>query len=233
MSKTLNLYRLQKLDSQIDKNRERLDSIDQALNDNLRVRRAIKVLERARKNTKSIRIKLNQIEDKVEGKRIKRKLVQNALFNGKISNPKELRDLQMESEALKRYINQLEDEQLEAMIENETAETSEKKAEKALNKAKATTAEENASLLGEQLKLQDDLERLLREKEAVLGAIPPEDLSLYNRLRVQKRGTAIAEVSEGGCSICGQALTPADQQLIRLSNQLVFCPSCGRILYEK
>ena len=233
MSKTLNLYRLQKLDSQIDKIKDRLNQIDKALNSNLRVRRAKIVLIKAQKNVKTTRIKLNQIEDKVEGKRIKRKLVQTALFGGKIKKPRELQDLQMETEALKRYINQLEDEQLEAMIENEEAEKNEKQAEIALKKAVATTAEENASLLGEQGRLQDDMERLLREKEAVLGAIPYEDLTLYDRLRVEKRGIAVSEVSEGGCSTCGQALTPADQQSIRSSNQLVFCPSCGRILFEK
>jgi len=213
MSKALNLYRLQKLDSQIDKITQRLKQIEKALKDNLRIRRAKKVLVRAQKNAQRMRIKLHQIEDKVEGKRIKRKLVQTSLFSGKIKNPKELQDLQMESEALKRYINQLEDEQLEAMIENEAAENDEEQSKKALANAKATTSEENASLLGEQLKLQDDLERLMREKEAVLG-------------------TAVTEVSDGGCSICGQALTPADQQSIRSSHQLIFCPSCGRILYE-
>jgi len=233
MSKALNLYRLQKLDSHIDKISQRLKQIKQALNDNLRIRRAKKVLVRAQKNAQRMRIKLNQIEDKVEGKRIKRKLVQTSLFSGKIKNPKELQDLQMETEALKRYINQLEDEQLEVMIENEAAENDEEQAKKALANAKATTSEENASLLGEQLKLQDDLERLMREKEAVLGAIPSEDLALYDRLREQKRGTAVAEVSDGGCSICGQALTPADQQSIRSSHQFIFCPSCGRILYER
>ena len=233
MSRALHLYRLQKLDSKIDKYNQRLKQIDQALNNDLRVRRAEIKLNKARNNAKIIRIKLNQIEDKVEGKRIKRKLVQNSLFSGKIKNPKELQDLQMDAEALKRYISQLEDDQLEAMIENETAEKAEKQAENGLEKAKATTIEENASLLGEKLKIQDDMERLNREKEAVFGAIPSEDLTLYNQLRVQKRGSAVSEVSDGGCSTCGQALSPADQQSIRSSNKLIFCPSCGRILFER
>jgi hypothetical protein len=231
MNKVLNLYRLQKLDSQIDKITKRLDQIEKALNDNIRIKHAKVNVIKAQKKAKKSRIKLSQIEDKVESRKIKRKLVQNSLFSGKIKNPKELQDLQMESESLKRYISQLEDEQLEAMIEHEEAEGNEKRAMNALTQAKATNVEKNASLSGEQLNLNEDLKRFLKQREAVIGAVPARDLSLYDQLRTKKRGTAVAEVTDGGCSICGQALTPSDQQLIRSSTQLVFCPSCGRMLY--
>ena len=232
MSEALNLFRLQKLDTAIEKTKSRLDEIELALSDDERVRRAAKNLEKAQAHAKKIRIELNQIEDKAEAQRIKRKTTQASLFGGKIKNPKELQDLQMESEALKRYIAQLEDEQLEAMIANEEAVEIEKAAEKQLLDAKAKAAEDNASLRGEKLKLEDNLSRLLREKEAVLQAISQEALALYQKLRRIKHGSAVAPVSDGGCSICGQALTPADMQSIRTSNRLIFCPSCGRILYE-
>ncbi len=231
MTKVLNLYRLQRIDSQVAKITTRLVQIDRALSDIVLIKKAKIRVIKAQKAAKSSRIKLGQIEDKVEGRKIKRKLVQNSLFGGKIKNPKELQDLQKESESLKRYISQLEDEQLEAMIEHEEAEKNEKQAFKTLAKAKAITAEVNASLSGEQLKLREDLKRLLKEREAVLSAVPSADQSLYDQLRKRKRGTAVAEVTDGGCSICGQALTPSDQQMIKSSNQLVFCPSCGRILY--
>lgn len=233
MSEALNLYRLQKLDTTIDRINTRLIEIEEKLSDDSRVKRAQKKLEKTKAEAKQIRIKLNQIEDKVEAQRIKRKKNQAALFGGKIKNPKELQDLQMESEALKRYISQLEDEQLEAMFANESAENAENKASKDLTQIKGTVAEENASLLGEKNKIEADLERLIREKEAVLQSISPKSLSLYQKLRRTKYGTAIAAISEGGCSICGQSLTPADLQTIRASSKLVFCPNCGRILFKE
>ena len=233
MSEALNLYRLQKLDSNIDRINARLQEIEHLLSDDSRVKRAQLKLEKTKQESKQLRIKLNQIEDKVEAQRIKRKTTQAALFGGKVNNPKELQDLQMESEALKRYITQLEDEQLEAMIAHETAEKAENQASKELIQIKGTVAEENASLLGEKNKIEADLERLIREKEAVLQSISPKPLSLYEKLRKTKHGTAVASVSEGGCSICGQALTPADLQSIRVSNRLVFCPNCGRILFKE
>jgi uncharacterized protein len=232
MSESLNLFRLQKLDTEIERTRVRLEEIDQALSDDRRVKSAKLKHEKAQQQAKEIRINLNQIEDKAEAQRIKRKATQDSLFSGKIKNPKELQDLQMESEALKRYIAQLEDEQLEAMIAYEAAEETLNKAEHNLEQIKGVIIEENAALLGEQTKLQDALHRRLREKEAVAKSIPPKNQALYNQLRESRRGTAVATVSDGGCGTCGQSLTPADLQAIRSSTGLVFCPNCGRILYE-
>ena len=233
MSEALNLYRLQKLDTEIGRIKNRLEEIEKKLSDDSRIKRAQKNIEKTKAQAKQLRINLNQIEDKVEAQRLKRKTTQVALFGGKIKNPKELQDLQMESEALKKYINQLEDEQLEAMIAYEAAENAENQALKNLDQIKGTVAEENASMLGEKNKLEDDLERLNRERDAVLQSVQPKALSLYQKLRKSKNGVAVSAVSEGGCSICGQALTPADLQSIRASNRLVFCPNCGRILFKE
>ena len=170
----------------------RLQEIEKALSDDRRVQAAQKKLAVAQKNSKNKQTTLKQVENKVEDQRLKRKLNQASLFGGKVTNPKVLQDLQMEAEALKRYIEKLEDEQLEAMIASETADEALKQAEHAHQQAKATAIEENASLLGEKTKLEEDLERLLREKEAVLQPITPASLAMYENLRKTKRGTAIA-----------------------------------------
>lgn len=232
MSESLNLFRLQKLDTEIDQTRSRLAIIEKSLSDDRRLILANKKHEKAVQNAKDARIKLNQIEDKVEAQRNKRKTTQTALFGGKIKNPKELQDLQMESEALKRYIITLEDEQLDAMITHETAEEDLQTAEDNLKQVKGLIIQDNAALMGEQSKLKDALNRLIREKEAVLKAIPHQNQVLYAQLQERKRGVAVASVSDGGCGICGQAMTPADLQAVRSSGGLVFCGSCGRILYE-
>ena len=232
MSESLNLFRLQKLDSKIDQITNRLEVIDDTLNDNQKVKTAKKQHEKAQVNEKEKRILLRQIEDKVEAQRIKRKKTKTSLFSGNVKNPKELQDLQMESESLKRYIAQLEDEQLEAMIILEAAEEDLKNAEQYLKKVKGASIEENAVLVGEKSSLEEEYQKLQRERDAVLQALSPETKTLYNQLRQKKRGTAVTTVSDGGCSVCGQSITPGDLQSIRSSSTLVFCSSCGRILYE-
>ena len=232
MSETLNLYRLQKIDTQLDRIEKRLKEIDQALSDDRRVRKAQSVLKKAAETAQKAQSELRLIETKVGDQRLKRKTTQAALFGGAIKNPKDLQDLQQDSEALARYIERLEDEQLEAMIASETAEEDLKEAEKALAQAKGTAAEDNAALLGEKTGLEEELAKAQREKEAALQGVSASNLKLYQNLRESKRGTAVASITEGGCSICGQSLTPADLQSVRSGSELVYCPSCGRILFS-
>ncbi|MBG0770791.1 MAG: hypothetical protein H0S82_03735 [Anaerolineaceae bacterium] len=232
MSESLNLYRLQKLDTQIDQIESRLTEIDQALSDDGRVRKAQIALKKAKDAAQNAKSALRQIENQVGDTRLKRKTTQASLFSGKIKNPKDLQDLQMETEALARYIAKLEDQQLEAMLASEAADEAEADADKALLQAKGTAAEENASLLGEKTGLEENLNKAQREKDAVLQSVKESNLVLYQKLRKSKRGTAVATISDDGCSICGQALTPADIQAVRSGSSLIFCPSCGRILYS-
>lgn len=231
MSEALNLYRLQQLDIKVDQSQDRIVAINQHLDNDQQIQSAQQAVEKAEAISREIRINLNQLEDKVEAQLIKRKLGQASLFSGKIKNPKELQDIQMESDALKRYIEQLEEEQLGLMIENEAADETLDQARKNLQQTIGTTSEKNAYLIGEKTQLKESLERWEREREAVLQSIPATSLKLYQQLRKSKRGVAVTTVSDGGCSICGQALTPADRQKVRRSAQLVFCPSCGRILF--
>jgi hypothetical protein len=231
MNETLNLYRLQELDTQIDQARKRIAEIEDTLNSDRRIKKAQHRVAEAESKSKEHRIALHQIEDKVEAQRIKLKLTQKSLFSGNIKNPKELQDLQMESEALTRFIATLEDQQLEKMIQSEDSEKSLRQARQKLLDIKALVTEENAALLGEKLQLEDDLPRLMTEKKAVLGSISKDMLQKYRKLRKAKGGHAVTKVTDGGCSLCGHQLTPSDLQAVRSASITHYCPSCGRFLF--
>jgi predicted nucleic acid-binding Zn-ribbon protein len=64
-----------------------------------------------------------------------------------------------------------------------------------------------------------------------LSAVAAEHLQAYERISQLRRGVAVAEISDNACRACGTVLTAAQQQNARHTAQLVFCPSCGRILY--
>ncbi len=231
MSDSLSLFRLQRLDSQIDQIQKRLVQIKRILKDDRRIIQAQKNIERAKGEEKKIRQQLRSIEDRVESQRQKRSLGQAALFSGKIKNPKELQDLEMEAEALTRTIAQLEDQQLDIMLAHEDAEKSLHTAERAFKKLESTLLQENSLLKGEWSNLVDKLEQFKKEKEAVDHAVSASSRLHYEDLRKKKNGIAVTTVIDGSCSICGQTITQADQQRIKTSSSLVYCPSCGRILF--
>jgi len=232
MSDPLNLYRLQKLDSAIDQKESRLDKIEAILSDDQALRDAQKKLEKAKTTAKQIRIELNQIIDKVEAQRLKRKTTQASLFSGNIKNPKALQDLQMESEALKRTISKLEDEQLEAMIQNEAAITTFEQARSDHNTVLSDKASKNALLAGEKSTLEEDLPGLFTQRESILKGIPLASLQLYESMIKSKGGRAVAEVVDDCCDACGAMLTPGDIQSARSPSTLFRCKTCGRILFK-
>lgn len=231
MSTTFHLYRLQQIDSQIDKAQKRLDQIQRILDDNTELKRArayFESCEAAHEKTEKL---LRKAEDEVKKQRIKIEQTEAILYGGSVKNPKEVQDLQNKFKSLKRYLLTLEDIQLEAMLANDEEAEILRGAQTKLDTTKAQLIQQNSQLAGEQSALNKEKERFLKEREIALPALQPDHLELYNKLRKAKRGVAIASISDGGCSACGATLTLSQQQNARSAALVAYCPSCKRILY--
>ena len=171
MSAALGLYRLQLLDSRMDAIRARLDEIRRTLENDKELHQAkaqIAATEAAHKSTLQI---LKQAEAEVDKQKVKIELSEANLYGGAVKNPKELQDLQNESASLKRHLGTLEERQLEAMLEEETAELENQAALQALEKVQARLANQNAALMAEQADLNNELERLESERQAALSSL--------------------------------------------------------------
>ncbi len=231
MSQAFHLLQLQKIDSQLDQIESRAQEINALLSNHSEVETAQRLLQQADTVFKQKQQALRKIEQEAQAKRIKLEQSEENLYSGRVKIPKELRDLENEVQALKRALSALEDRQLEAMIELEQAETEYRQAELQVQRALATETEQHASLRGELENLLRNRDRLLREREVILNQIEPSNQVIYQQLRERKRGIAVATVEDDTCSACGSTLTPAERQAARFPHQLVFCSSCGRILY--
>lgn len=232
MNLALSLFRLQKLDTQISQIMTRILEIDHSLADDEKIQDAKVTFEITQENLKTSKKDLRKIEDQVEAQRIKLDLTQNTLFSGKVKNPKELQDLEQESNALKRYISKLEDEQLNCMIELETSQKENEAAERQLTQSIGDKASLNSGLVGEKLQIESELPGLYSQREAIQSGITPDIQSLYDNLLITKNGLAVAEVIDASCGACGANLTPADLQSARSPSSLLKCQNCGRILYK-
>jgi uncharacterized protein len=231
MSQTLSLYRLQQIDTQIDHLRDRLQEIQRILDDDNEIRQLNIQAEKADARCLSAERELKQAEEAVQNQHIKIEQMQSNLYGGKSHSPKELQDLQNDVAALKRYLVVLEDHQIDAMQESETVES-----DRELTRAKLKTALDVRADLGKDLSqrqevIKNELERFLVEHNAVAGAIPVAELDLYNQLRQNRRGVAVAIIGDKSCGACGSNLSLAQIQSARSSDHMMFCPSCGRILY--
>jgi uncharacterized protein len=231
MSQVLYLYRLQLLDTQKDQITARLTSIHQKLNDDQDVQAARLQKEVIEQDLKLARNTLRQAEESVQRQNIKIQQSEAALYGGKVRNPKELQDLQDEVASLKRHLVTLEDHQLDAMLLSEDLEGRQEEALSKLADAEITFVNQHSSLIAEKERLERDIERIEAERQAISGAILDANIKQYHQLRLQRRGIAVATISDDCCSACGAELTPADRQAARSPQRISYCSTCGRILY--
>jgi uncharacterized protein len=231
MSHTLSLFRLQQIDTQIDRLQIRLNNIQKELDEDAELRRVNEHVEAAEFRCKNAELALKQAEKQVQNQLIKIEQTQSSLYGGKSHSPKELQDLQNDVASLKRYLVTLEDRQIDAMQESETAEADQQLLLDELKTAIDKRTKLNAGFSQEQEILKNDLDRFSTERKAVAGGIPPTEITLYDQLRQQRRGIAVAVIADNSCQACGSILSLAQIQSARSSGQMVLCPSCGRILY--
>ncbi len=231
MSASLGLYRLQKVDSRISQTEARLAEIQKALEDNLEVRNATEQVRGADSDLSGAQRGLQKLETEAKDQQVKIQQAEASLYGGSIHNPKELQDLQADVASLKKQLATLEERQLEAMLRVDETKTTVQTAQLNLEMSQTKFNEQHQHLIEEQSRILPDLETLRSERQAVVSSIAGDLLKAYETLRQQRRGLAVAEVSENACGACGTTLTAALQQSARYATDLVHCPSCGRILY--
>ncbi|MBV6395649.1 MAG: hypothetical protein HFACDABA_01227 [Anaerolineales bacterium] len=231
MSAALGLYRLQQIDSQIDSARARLESIQQALANDAELQEALSRAESAARVQNEAEKKQRTIEAETQGQRVKIEQAESSLYGGAVHNPKELQDLQRDVASLKKHLSTLEDRLLEAMLASESAASSLNEARAAQTQIEAQRGDQMRGLASEQSELLRQIDRYTSERKAALAPIPDESLTIYESLRRERRGLAVATFSDGSCNACGATLTPAQQQSARHSSQPIHCPTCGRVLF--
>jgi len=231
MSAALGLFRLQQVDSQIDGIQARQKQIYETLQIDLELQAAYDLLTKSVSSHSDAEQVLKKCEADVEKQQIKIQQAEASLYGGLVRNPKELQDLQKDIASLKRYLETLEERELEAMAATESAEKDLEVAENNFNQAQSRTKDQNRDLMTENESLNKDLERLEHERKAILSDLVSSAVTTYDQIRKQRRGLAVTTINESACAACGTTLTLSLQQNARSTTQLFTCPTCGRILY--
>jgi predicted nucleic acid-binding Zn-ribbon protein len=231
MSQTLSLYRLQMIDSQIDRTQLTLQGILKKLEDDATLQERRQQLEAAESRQRTTEQNRRAAEAAVADQRIKIEQTESSLYGGTIHNPKELQELQNDVASLKRQLAVLEDTLLEVMLAQDEIEKALRDAKAAFAAVQDQRMAQNQNLNLEQDQLQKELQKFATERAALADSISNESLGLYTQLRQDRRGVAVTTIKDASCAACGSNLTPALVQAARSSGQMARCPSCNRILY--
>lgn len=143
---------------------------------------------------------------------------------------RETQAAQRELEELRKLVRDREDEM--QRIEADTA---------AIRSQLAATEAEHKKLSEELAAREGDIQAKLAQLEAdrqqkgggrelIVKRLPPALYRRYEMIR-GRRGTAIAQTSDGTCNKCNMALPPQLFHKLRREPALEQCPSCHRLIY--
>jgi predicted nucleic acid-binding Zn-ribbon protein len=234
-SAQLKLLEVQQLDSRLDQLAHQLAHLPETVElQAVAVSRA-ELHDRAR----DLRIRIDDLardqkkaDADVEQVKGRRKRDQDRIDQGLISSPKDLEHMQHELVSLERRIAELEDAELEVMEQSEEAQNEMEALQGRLAEAdeKIATLEKardtaTARISGE--------ERDLVAQRAEAASLLPDPLAvLYEKLRAQKGGVAVAALRARRCGGCQLQLNAADLGRIAQApaDEVLRCEECDRIL---
>jgi len=231
MNISFQLYQLQKIDLDLDAVNIRLKEIEKIISNNQQILNAEENVEVSQEKFVKQTVVFDQLNDEIEKKKIKISQSESMLYSGKVQNPKELEDLQLEIASLKNAIQNLEIDQMAALEKLENADENLQKAKSDLINTKSELATRFSMLTAEKQNLIQTGEGLSKKKESLFPQFSAEILNQYKTLRKTKGGHAVTNISDGSCGACGANLTASQQQSARTPKEMFICPNCRRIVY--
>ncbi|MGH3822330.1 MAG: zinc ribbon domain-containing protein [Pseudonocardiaceae bacterium] len=174
---------------------------------------------------------IRKLEAEIDQVRAREDRDRGLLDSGSISSSKQLEDLQHELATLRRRQTVLEDDLLEVMEQREATDTDLTKGRAALADIEqrhrdATRRRDEALAELESTELHGN-----QERRTLLGELPPELVTLYERIRA-RNGTGAALLREGRCGACQLELDRTAIGHLREASpdEVVRCEECGVVL---
>ncbi len=174
---------------------------------------------------------LKDSELKLETVEAKRKNYQQKLYQGSVTNARELANIEKEIEALGRQQSDLDGRILALMEEVEQAQ-----AESGVGEAQAHTAEGHrtevlAAYRSRYDALALELTTLAQQREAAAAKVEDKSaLKRYDAIRVKSAGIGIAKIEGDTCGGCRMKLSSTLIKAVKEQAQIETCENCGRLL---
>ncbi len=179
-------------------------------------------------------LELEQTKAETDLEPVRERLSRNEvrIANGTVPDPKALSSMVDEVSHLKKRISDLEDAELDVMEQLEAAvtdrETLRGRIAQVDNDLVETIAERDRQLAA----LDDEMGGLRAERAGLSPLIPPDLLTLYDRIGASHGGVGAAELRQRRCTGCQLEINAADLRAFSAApeDEVLRCEECGRIL---
>jgi predicted nucleic acid-binding Zn-ribbon protein len=229
METTHQLYQLQELDTEIEQKEQSLAQKSGLLGNRETLNAAVQKVTSEQKRLDDLKRQRRDAEGEVNDILGKIKEAEQQLYGGRVTNPKELSNLQHEINNFKSRSDEFQNKALGIIDLLEVAEKSAAAASSEYKTFEEEWYRQQKQIAVEIDPLKANLAELKQEREQLAGQIEAPVMALYVKLRQQKK-QAVAKVERGICRACRISLSASAAQRAR-SGQPVQCSSCGRILY--
>ncbi|MGO8670602.1 MAG: zinc ribbon domain-containing protein [Capsulimonadaceae bacterium] len=180
-------------------------------------------LHRVSTELKDCELKLASVETKMTTYR-------NKLYQGTVTNAKELANIEKEIAALGRQRSDLDDKILDLMEQVEQRRGDARAAEAEMSEAECAHQAALARFQSEHEKMCDELSDLTKQRADAVGNVSDAALlKRYDDLRA-KAGVGIVQIANHNCGGCNMTLPTAQVKLVRDAEQIQSCENCGRLL---
>ena len=225
------MFDLQEIDSKLDKLNNNIQKINEELANNNNLNIAQNKINHSTSKLSQIEKFRRQSENKLSDINEKSTSIEKQLYDGSISNPKELEAIENSGVFLNQEKTVEENKLLKIMLYQDEFNKKLKEDSITINKIKTQMSiqKEKFSKIKSETEIQ--ISKLITKKDIVKTKIQKNHLSKYKLLRETKNGLAIVKVEKNTCQGCRISLTTTQVQKIIQLKDIIQCKMCNRILY--
>ena len=224
------LHEVQKIDAKLFQREQAikaLDSGDRLKSDAIALIKRADIAVAARKKLEADLL-IKELE--LKSVEAKRDLEHERLYSGKVTNPKELRDIQQDEDNQNAHISDLEGPILELMEQVEQAKSAEATLAEQVSIAKRRWKDTVAHTQAETVRLQAEITELRPVRDERALVVDKQLLQRYDSIRTRREGIGMAVTHNDSCPACHIKLTIHFMRLLQSGDDLICCENCGRIL---
>lgn len=224
------LLKMHEIDSLYDKVRRRILLLNRAVEGSTELtsmREEVSSLEQELQTTLTEQQTL-ELESRSLTERIRES--EQSLMSGELSNPRELETLQDSIDSMKGHRTDLENKSVERLVMSDSLQVSLEQKQAALAEVEKEWTTRQAEIETEMEQRKKEYTYLTRARDQVAETLSEENLELYEHLRRRKNGVAVALLEDENCGACHTQVAIGILDNIRYRDELLNCPSCGRIL---
>jgi len=173
---------------------------------------------------KDSELKLSTLETKLKN-------YEQKLYQGTVTNPKELSNIEKEIAMLGKQRSDLDGRILELMESVDAQHKEVRGLEAAAEREKASYNAHMQAYKERKESLTKELAAVTAQRPGVLAAVSSQSLlKKYEDLRARTSGQSLAHIVEGSCGGCHMRLPSFMVTSVKSGSELCTCENCGRIL---